>query len=108
MSSVFDIARSGLRSYQTALAVTAENIANVNTAGYARQDVRLTGLQALGATATSAAGTGAGVAVADVTRAFSGLLADRTRLAGSAEAAVPKVLPRSRLSSPRARAGSTR
>lgn len=87
MSSVFDIARSGLRSYQTALAVTAENIANVNTAGYARQDVRLTGLQALGATATSAAATGAGVAVADVTRAFSGLLADRTRLAGSAEAA---------------------
>lgn len=87
MSSVFDIARSGLRSYQTALAVTAENIANVNTAGYARQDVRLTGLHALGATATSAAGTGAGVAVADVTRAFSGLLADRTRLAGSAEAA---------------------
>ena len=87
MSSVFDIARSGLLSYQTALTVTADNIANVNTQGYARQDVRLTALHAAGASATFAAGTGAGVAVAEVTRAFSGLLADRTRLADSASTA---------------------
>lgn len=87
MSSVFDIARSGIRAFQTALEVTATNIANVHTTGYARQDVRLTEILSGAATPLSGKGMGAGVAVADVTRAFSSLLADRTRLAASTEAA---------------------
>ena len=33
MSSLLDIARSGLMAYQNALAVAGENISNVNTEG---------------------------------------------------------------------------
>ncbi len=36
---LFDIGRSGVTANQTALAVTSNNISNVNTPGYSRQDV---------------------------------------------------------------------
>ena len=37
IGSILSIANSGLRSSQQALEVTAHNIANANTEGYARQ-----------------------------------------------------------------------
>ena len=34
MSNLYDIGKSGLQSYRQALAVTGQNIANINTDGY--------------------------------------------------------------------------
>ena len=41
MSGLFDIGKSGLTSYRQALAVTGQNIANINTYGYKRRNVEL-------------------------------------------------------------------
>ena len=41
MSGLFDIGKSGLTSYRQALAVTGQNIANINTDGYKRRNVEL-------------------------------------------------------------------
>ena len=41
LSATMEIGRNGLRIYQVANEVTAENIANVNTPGYSRQKVVL-------------------------------------------------------------------
>ena len=41
MSDLFDIGKSGLTSYRQALAVTGQNIANINTDGYKRRNVEL-------------------------------------------------------------------
>ena len=42
MADIFDISVSGLRAFQSMLATTSHNIANVNTEGYSRQKVDLT------------------------------------------------------------------
>ncbi|HWV47025.1 MAG TPA: flagellar hook-associated protein FlgK, partial [Nitrospira sp.] len=42
LTSLFDIARSALTTSQQALAVTGQNVANVNTPGYSRQEAVLT------------------------------------------------------------------
>ena len=41
MGSLFEIAKSGIQAYRQALAVTGQNIANVNTEGYSKRDVGL-------------------------------------------------------------------
>jgi flagellar hook-associated protein 1 len=41
INGLFDIGQSALVAHQTALAVTSNNIANINTPGYSRQDVTL-------------------------------------------------------------------
>ena len=41
MSSLFDIGKSAIQSYRQALAVTGQNIANVNTDGYKRREADL-------------------------------------------------------------------
>ena len=41
MPSLFDIGKSGLQAYRQSLAVTGQNIANVNTDGYKKRDVAL-------------------------------------------------------------------
>ena len=41
MGSLFEIAKSGIQAYRQALAVTGQNIANVNTEGYSKSDVAL-------------------------------------------------------------------
>lgn len=48
MADALDIAVSGLRSFQTALATTSNNIANVNTPGYSRQVVDIGTIQPQG------------------------------------------------------------
>lgn len=84
--SILDIARSGILSYRSALSVTAENIANVNTEGYVRREVVLAQVPGGQVSPTSAAGSGQGVRVEDVRRAFDGLVAQRLRTADSAAA----------------------
>ncbi|HAO57459.1 MAG TPA: hypothetical protein DCR05_04855, partial [Alphaproteobacteria bacterium] len=37
MSNLYDIGRTGLQSYRQSLAITGQNIANVNTEGYKRR-----------------------------------------------------------------------
>lgn len=39
INDIFDIGKLGIRAQQTAIQVTAHNIANVNTTGYSRQEV---------------------------------------------------------------------
>jgi len=67
MSDIFQISVSGLRSFQTQLATTSNNIANVNTEGYSRQRVDLS----TNAPAFSGVGyLGTGVSVASIQREF--------------------------------------
>ena len=41
ISDIFNIARSGIQAHQQGLATTAQNISNINTSGYSRQEVVL-------------------------------------------------------------------
>ncbi len=41
ISHIFNIARSGIQAHQQGLATTAQNISNINTKGYSRQEVVL-------------------------------------------------------------------
>jgi flagellar hook-associated protein 1 FlgK len=41
ISHIFNIARSGIQAHQQGLATTAQNISNINTEGYSRQEVVL-------------------------------------------------------------------
>jgi flagellar hook-associated protein 1 FlgK len=67
---VFGISISALQAYQTALAVTSNNIANANTPGYAKESIDLT---AAVPQTDGSAPIGAGVQVASINRAFSQL-----------------------------------
>jgi len=82
MSSLFDIGKSGLNSYRQALAVTGQNIANINTDGYKRRDVSLEEVQASQSGIGSTGNTpGLGVRVSDVRRAFDEFLLNKARSA---------------------------
>lgn len=81
MVDLLDIGRSGLMAYRSALAVTGENIANVDTQGYRRRDVVMQEIQGASASPVTKGSPGAGVSVTDIRRAFDGLLAERTRSA---------------------------
>ena len=81
MADVMDAGRGGLLAYRTALGVTGQNIANVDSPGYRRREAVMTEV-----------GPGAGVDVVDVRRAFDALMAGRARDAqsdvGAAETAL--------------------
>ncbi len=64
---LFDIGKSALFASQTALSVVSNNIANVNTPGYSKQDVVLDIANPVG---TSAGYIGAGVTVAGIMRNY--------------------------------------
>lgn len=85
--SIIDIARSGILAYRNALAVTSENVANVNTEGYVRRDVVMEPLGGARMTPISGGTLGQGVWVQDVRRAFDSIAADRLRSSDSAVAA---------------------
>lgn len=72
MADLMNIGRGGLLAYRTALAVTGDNIANVDTPNYNRRTALL-----------QETTPGAGVDVVDIRRAFDSLLADRSRTAES-------------------------
>ncbi|MFI4889203.1 MAG: flagellar hook-associated protein FlgK [Steroidobacterales bacterium] len=70
MADLFAISTSALQAFQTAIAVTSNNIANANTPGYSQESANLT------AAPPQSNGTipiGAGVLISGITRAFSQL-----------------------------------
>jgi len=70
MSDLFQISLSALQSFQTAISVTSNNIANANTPGYAEESVDLSNEVAAGGLQL---GIGNGVEVESVNRAYSAL-----------------------------------
>lgn len=84
MSGLFDIASSGIQAYREALAVTGQNIANINTEGYRRRGVDLSEISASQNDVTTITDqTGLGVRVAGINRAFDSFISGRARDAGS-------------------------
>jgi flagellar hook-associated protein 1 FlgK len=68
LSDVFGISLSALRAFQSAVAVTSNNIANANTPGYAKESVTLV---TAAPQSNGAISVGAGVQVAGIARSFS-------------------------------------
>jgi flagellar hook-associated protein 1 FlgK len=83
MGNIMDIASSAIGAYRTALSVTGENIANVNTEGYRRRDVLTSQMGGAQTTVTTLATGGQGVQVEQIRRAFDALLAERLRTSTS-------------------------
>ena len=84
MSSLFDVGKSGIQSYRQSLAVTGQNIANINTEGYKRREADLQEVSgSQGGITTLANQSGLGVRVADIRRAFDGFLLDRSNATNS-------------------------
>ncbi|MGB0208322.1 MAG: flagellar hook-associated protein FlgK [Candidatus Puniceispirillaceae bacterium] len=82
MTSLFDVGKSALNSYRQSLAVTGQNIANINTEGYKRREASLEEVAGSQGGVTSLANqTGLGVRVSDIRRSFDQYLLDRTRSA---------------------------
>ena len=82
MASLFDIGKSGLNSYRQALAVTGQNIANINTDGYKRRGVDLEEVSANQSGINSVGNSpGLGVRVAEIRRAFDEFLLNKARSA---------------------------
>ncbi len=80
MSSLFDIGKSAVQSYRQALAVTGQNIANVNTDGYKRREADLKEVGASSGSVTSTGNSaGLGVRVENIRRSFDQFLLDRSR-----------------------------
>ena len=68
MSDVFGISLSALRAFQSAIAVTSNNIANASTPGYAKESVTLVTAPPQ---SNGTIDVGAGVQVAGIARSFS-------------------------------------
>ncbi len=82
MSSLFDIGKSGLQSYRQSLAVTGQNIANINTDGYKRREAGLEEITASQGGITGIANqSGLGVRIDAIRRSFDSYLIDRNRSA---------------------------
>ena len=84
MPSLFDIGKSGLQAYRQSLAVTGQNIANVNTDGFKKREVGLQEVSGAGGGVTEISDqTGLGVRVENIRRAFDEFLIDKSRQASS-------------------------
>ena len=84
MTSLFDVGKSAIQAYRQSLAVTGQNIANINTDGYVRREADLKEVTASQGGITSIANqSGLGVRVADIRRSFDELLAGRKLSASS-------------------------
>ena len=84
MASLIDIGKSGLQSYRQALAVTGQNISNINTEGYKRRSADLEEVIAnQGGISSTNAQTGLGVRVSDIRRSFDEFLLNKARSATS-------------------------
>ncbi|MDO9033433.1 MAG: flagellar basal body protein, partial [Hydrogenophaga sp.] len=84
MSSALNIGANALSTNLAALQVIGHNIANVNTAGYSRQNVQLT---TAGAQAFGNGYIGKGVDMATVERSHNAYLTREAQMAGSVAAA---------------------
>jgi len=84
MPSLFDIGKSGLQAYRQSLAVTGQNIANVNTDGFKKREVGLEEVTGAGGGVTEISDqSGLGVRVQSIRRAFDEFLIDKSRQASS-------------------------
>ncbi len=85
MANLFDIGKSGLHAYRQSLAVTGQNIANIDTDGYKRREA---GLQEISAGTGSVTGiqnqTGVGVRITGIRRSFDEFLLNKARSSTSA------------------------
>lgn len=105
MANLFDIGRSGLNSYRQSLAITGQNIANINTDGYKRRGAELEELSSAKASVLeNSQGSGMGVRIGTIRRAFDEFLLNKAR---SATAYSSRALPL-RLRHPRLRIFSCR
>lgn len=71
IGTIFDIAASGIQTNRMAIEVTGENIANVNTEGYSRQQVLMENKPV---TTANGFALGTGVQIAAVQRTYDGML----------------------------------
>src|SRR5262249_49165150 len=76
MSDVLSTSVSGLLAFQRALNVTSNNISNVATPGYTRQQANFTEQPGQG---TSIGYIGSGVNIENITRSYDELLAGQVR-----------------------------
>ncbi len=84
MTSLFDVGKSAIQAYRQSLAVTGQNIANINTEGYMRREANLQEVTASQGGITSIANqAGLGVRVANIKRSFDAFLTD-SKLAANA------------------------
>ena len=84
MPSLFDIGKSGLQAYRQSLAVTGQNIANINTDGYKKRETVLEEVTGAGGGVTEISDqSGLGVRVEDIKRAFDQFLLDKVRQTSS-------------------------
>ena len=84
MPGLFDVGKTALQSYRQSLAVTGQNIANINTEGYKRRDANLEEISgAQGGITSVASQAGLGVRVEEIRRAFDSYVVDRTRSANA-------------------------
>ena len=82
MANLFDIGRSGLNSYRQSLAITGQNIANINTDGYKRRGAELEELTSAKASPLETSqGNGMGVRIGTIRRAFDEFLLNKVRSA---------------------------
>ena len=82
MANLFDIGRSGLNSYRQSLAITGQNIANINTDGYKRRGAELEELSSAKASVLeNSQGNGMGVRIGTIRRAFDEFLLNKARSA---------------------------
>jgi len=82
MANLFDIGRSGLNSYRQSLAITGQNIANINTDGYKRRGAELEELSSAKASVLeNSQGSGMGVRIGTIRRAFDEFLLNKARSA---------------------------
>ena len=81
MASLFDIGKSGVESYRQALAVTGQNIANINNDSYKRRAADLQEITATQGGITSIASqAGLGVRVENIRRSFDAYLLGRSNM----------------------------
>ncbi len=80
LTSTLLIGKTGLNIYQTAIEVTGENVANVNTEGYSRQKVVL---QSAPPTTSNGFPLGTGVKISAVERYYDGLMQQQLVTASS-------------------------
>ncbi len=81
LSAIFDIAKTGVLTYQKALQVVSHNIANASTEGYTRQDVIFTNI-ASGLSSTAGI-AGRGVRIEDIRRLYDSFLEQQIKTESS-------------------------
>ena len=84
MANLIDIGKSGLTAYRQSLAVTGQNIANIDTDGYKRREATVAEvISSKGDVTSIASQTGLGVRIEGIRRSFDEFLLNKARIATS-------------------------